>query len=259
MDVSEPSTRPTALVTGASRGIGRAIAINLSSQFNLVLTGRDTAALQETKSQCEPHEHREISCVACDMKDPKQRQALCELIVQRAVVVLVNNAGIAPSAPLERTDDQSWADVMEVNVTAPFEFTRAALGAMKTGGWGRVVNIASTAALQGYRYTAAYCASKHALLGMTRGLALDVARRGITVNAVCPGFTDTPMAARAIENISGKTGRDATEARGELERLNPQGRLVAPSEIAAMVAYLCSEAASGINGQALAVDGGETA
>jgi len=257
--VSEPSTRPTALVTGASRGIGRAIAIALSDQYNLILTGRDSVALADTRALCLQHDAHEIVCVACDMTDPKQRGDLCEIIERRGVVVLVNNAGIAPSAPLERTSDQTWSDVMEVNVTAPFEFTRAALGAMKTRGWGRVVNIASTAALQGYRYTAAYCASKHALLGLTRGLALDVARRGVTVNAVCPGFTDTSMAARAIENISEKTGREATEARGELERLNPQGRLVAPAEIAAMVAYLCSDAASGINGQALAVDGGETA
>ncbi|MGB1698876.1 MAG: SDR family NAD(P)-dependent oxidoreductase [Nannocystaceae bacterium] len=257
--MSQSSTRSTALITGASRGIGRAIAIALSPDFDLILTARDTAALEETKSQCESSGAGSVTCIACDMSDATQRRELCAQIEQHEVVVLVNNAGIAPSATLERTDDDVWAGLMAVNVTAPFELTRASLGPMKVRGWGRVINIASTAALQGYRYTAAYCASKHALLGLTRGLALDVARRGITVNAVCPGFTDTSMAARAIENISGKTGRDAGEARGELERLNPQGRLVSPEEIGGIVAYLCSDAASGINGQALAVDGGETA
>ena len=251
--------RPTALVTGASRGIGRAIAIALAPAHDLIITARDVEALAQTEARCTSAGARSVRSLPCDMTAAEDRARMCEVLVEAPALVLVNNAGVAPSAPVERTSDDAWRRVMDVNVTAPFEFIRAAVPAMKAAKWGRIVNIASTAALQGYRYTAAYCASKHAILGLSRGVALDVARAGITVNAVCPGFTDTDMATRAIDNISAKTGRDAETARAELERLNPQGRLVTPDEVAALVAYLCSDAAASVHGQALALDGGETA
>lgn len=257
--MSNPALRKVALVTGASRGIGRAIAVALAPSHELILTARDEHALGETREACLEAGGHTATLVACDMTDTAARQALADTILKDDVAVLVNNAGIAPSAPAERTTTDAWDDVMTVNVTAPFELIRAAIPSMKRAGWGRIINIASTAALRGYRYTAAYCASKHAVLGLTRGVALDVARTGITVNAVCPGFTDTDMASRAVDNIAGKTGRDPAQARAALERMNPQGRLVDPAEVAAMVQYLCTPAADGINGQALAIDGGETA
>ena len=175
------------------------------------------------------------------------------------VSILVNNAGIARSQPIHRTTDTDWDELMTTNLTAPFELMRALIPTMNEFGWGRVINVASTAGLKGYRYTAAYCATKHGLIGLTRGAALDLARRGVTVNAVCPGFTETDMATQAIDNIAAKTGRDAGQARAELEQLNPQGRIMKPDEVAQVVAYLASDASRGVTGQAWAVDGGETA
>lgn len=164
-----------------------------------------------------------------------------------------------PTAPIHRTEDHTWADVMAINLTAPFELTRAVLPHMRTTGWGRIVNVASTAALKGYRYTAAYCASKHGLLGLTRGTALDVADKGITVNAVCPGFTETDLVSTAVDNIMEKTGRSSAQARAALAAGNPQGRLIEPHEVAAMVRFLVGPGAGSVHGQAMAIDGGETA
>ena len=158
--------RPTALVTGASRGIGRAIAIALAPAHDLIITARDVEALAQTEARCTSAGARSVRSLPCDMTAAEDRARMCEVLVEAPALVLVNNAGVAPSAPVERTSDDAWRRVMDVNVTAPFEFIRAAVPAMKAAKWGRIVNIASTAALQGYRYTAAYCASKHAILGL---------------------------------------------------------------------------------------------
>jgi NAD(P)-dependent dehydrogenase (short-subunit alcohol dehydrogenase family) len=184
---------------------------------------------------------------------------LTELGEAGDVDVLINNAGLAESAPLTRTGDDLWDRAIDVNLRAPFELSRALAPGMAERGWGRIVNIASTAGLKGYRYTSAYCASKHGLIGLTRALAVELARKGVTVNAICPGFTDTDIAADAVDNIVSKTGQSADEARKALSSFSPQGRLMRPDEIAAMAGYLCRDAAVGITGQALAVDGGETA
>jgi NAD(P)-dependent dehydrogenase (short-subunit alcohol dehydrogenase family) len=173
------------------------------------------------------------------------------------VSILVQNAGIAESATLEATTDELWDRTMAVNATACFRMARALVPAMVKSGWGRVVNVASTAGLVGFAYTSAYVASKHALVGLTRALAAELARTGVTVNAVCPGFLDTEMTARTIENIVKKTGRTPEQARVELGAMSPQRRLIGTDEVAHVVAMLCADAAKGINGQAIPIDGGQ--
>jgi len=261
MSTSRPD-RPLALVTGASRGIGLAIAATLAPTHRLRLVARRLESLETAAASLREGAagvDLDIESWPCDLADADARRALCGKAAEADVDVLINNAGIARSAPIHRTSDEDWSALMAINLTAPFELTRAVLGGMKKRGWGRIVNIASTASLKGYRYTAAYNASKHGLLGLTRGAALDVASNGITINAICPGFTATDMVQAAVDNISAKTGRSEAEARQELASINPQGRLIEPDEVAAMVAYLVTEAARGIHGQALAIDGGDTA
>lgn len=252
--------RPVALVTGASRGIGLAIARCLAPDHAMVISGRSPEALAAVAEQLRELGATHVTMLVGDLADPGDREA----IVERArthdppVQVLVNNAGVADSAPLHRTDDAMWTRTVELNLTAPFALARATARAMAQLGWGRIVNVASTAALKGYRYTAAYSASKAGLVGLTRALAAELGGKGITVNAICPGFTDTDIVADAVRNIVDKTGRDATQARASLEGFSPLGRLVAPHEVAELVAYLVRDAAAAVNGQALAIDGGET-
>ncbi len=257
--------RPLALITGASRGIGRALAHALAPAHALVLHGRDRAALDALVDELRPLAPGPVHALACELVDPAERErlladldGLCERL-GAPVQVLVNNAGAAASAPLGRTDDARWAELLGLNLTAPFALTRALVPAMQRAGWGRVINIASTAALKGYAYTSAYAASKAGLVGLTRALAVELAGKHITVNAVCPGFTDTDIVSRAAENIQSVTGRSVDEARATLARFSPQNRLRSPDEVAALVAYLAGRAADGITGQALAIDGGETA
>jgi NAD(P)-dependent dehydrogenase (short-subunit alcohol dehydrogenase family) len=173
------------------------------------------------------------------------------------VDVLVNNAGQAESAPFLKMDEVLWRRMLDVNLTGTMLCTQAALPGMLEAGWGRIVNVASTAGQVGYAYVSAYCAAKHGVVGLTRALALEVASKGITVNAVCPGYTDTEIVRASIERVVAKTGRSEQEARAAFVQSNPQGRLVAPQEVADAVAWLCSEGASAITGQALSVSGGE--
>lgn len=179
------------------------------------------------------------------------------LAVLGGLEILVYCAGAAESAPLARTDDGMWDRMFAVNATGAFRCVREATPAMVSAGYGRIVNIASTAGQRAYPYTIAYTASKHALVGLTRALALELVRHQVTVNAVCPGFADTPMTERSIATIVERTGRGPDEARAELERQSPIGRLIRPAEIAATVGWLCLPTSSAITGQCVGVSGGE--
>ncbi len=239
-----------ALITGASRGIGAAIARRLAAEgAALTLLGRRPEPLQQLATELGAQWR------ICDVADAAAVNAVFADLPP--VHILVNNAGQALSQPLERTDDALWQQMLDVNLSGSFHCLRAALPGMKAAGWGRVVNIASTAAQRGYAYVAAYCAAKHGVLGLTRAAALELAGKNITVNAICPGFTETDLLASSIENIVAKTGRSPEQARAELAKGNPQGRLIQPEEVAATAAWLCSDGASSINGQAISVSGGE--
>jgi NAD(P)-dependent dehydrogenase (short-subunit alcohol dehydrogenase family) len=174
-----------------------------------------------------------------------------------AIDILVNNAGAIDTRPFVEVSAELWAGLLAVNLTAAFTAAQAVLPAMLTAGWGRIVNIASTAGLTGYPYVAPYCAAKHGLVGMTRALALEVARKGITVNAVCPGYTDTDMFSQAAALVAERTGRSQDEARARLAANCPTGRIVQPEEVAATVAWLCGPDTGAITGQAISISGGE--
>ena len=241
-----------AVVTGASRGIGLAIARAVRAQgAQVTLMARAARALEVAAAEL----GGDTAWQAVDVTDADSVAAA--FARAGAVDILVNNAGQAASAPFGRTDAALWQRMLDVNLTGAYHCIQAALPGMVDAGWGRVVNVASTAGLTGYRYVAAYCAAKHGLVGLTRALALELASRGVTVNAVCPGYTETDIVADAVANIVRKTGRTEAQARAELASANPQGRLVQPDEVAHAVAWLCMPGAAAMNGQAIAVAGGE--
>ena len=242
------------MVTGGSRGIGAAIARTLTAHgARVTITGRDEKKLA--------HAAREFGAefVVCDVADPRAvARAFAQATkVSGRVDILVNNAGQAVSAPFLKTDADLWHRMLAVNLDGAFYFTQAALPAMIEAGWGRVVNLASTAGLAGYAYVSAYCAAKHAVVGLTRALAIEVATKRVTVNAVCPGYTDTDMVRESVAKIVSKTGRTKDAVLAELTCRNPQKRLVRPEEAANAVAWLCLPGSEAINGQAIAVAGGE--
>ena len=200
-----------------------------------------------------------FNTLAADVTDPESVKKAFESARGRfgEIAILVNNAGQAASAPFLKTDAALWRKMMAVNLDGTFHCTQAALAGMLAAGWGRIINIASTAGLTGYGYVTAYCAAKHGVVGLTRALAVEVATKGVTVNAVCPGFTDTDIVKEAVANIVAKTGRTAEQAQAELASRNPQKRLVRPEEVANAVAWLCLPGSEAITGQAIAVAGGE--
>lgn len=243
-----------AIVTGASRGIGAAIAARLAQAgAATVLIGRDAKALAEQTARI-PNSQSAI----CDITVAAQvEKSFSDLVAQGSADILINNAGAAESAPFMKTSDAVLERMLSVNLRSAFRCSRAVLPSMLARGYGRIVNVSSIAGLRGYPYVTAYVAAKHALVGFTRALAMEVVRKGITVNAICPGYTDTDLVRGAASAISAKTGCSEEDVVQEMIRNNPQGRLIRLEEIAETVAWLCGPETDSITGQAIPIAGGE--
>ena len=251
--------RPVVFVTGAGRGVGRAIALRFASAgYAVGVAGRSDDAIRAVADEIGAT-GSEAFAVRCDVT---HKQSVVDAIadVDRRLGptdVLVNNAGVADSAPFSAMDDALWERMLAVNLTGTYYCMRAVLPGMFERRRGRVINIASVAGRTGFAYTAAYCASKHGVVGLTRAVALEAAGKGVTVNAICPGWVDTDMTRESVARIVKKTGRSAADAKSAIEQMNPQNRLIQPDEVAALAVFLAGPDAHGINGQALTVDGGE--
>ena len=246
---------PVVFITGAARGVGRAIAIRFARDgYAVSAAGRSLDSLAPVQRDVESHG---VACLAvrCDVveNDAVVRAVADTERTLGPIDVLVNNAGISESAPFVTMDDELWDRTLAVNLTGTYHCMRAVIPGMLARRRGRVINIASTAARVGFPNTAAYVASKHGVLGLTRAVALETHGKGVTVNAICPGWIDTDMTRRAIERIVQKTGRTPQEARSVIEQMNPSGRLIHPDEVAAVAAHLASADAGHINGQDLDV------
>jgi NAD(P)-dependent dehydrogenase (short-subunit alcohol dehydrogenase family) len=239
-----------ACVTGGSRGIGRAIAASLTaSGMEVTILGRSQATLDQAVA-----DGLAARAHAVDVTDS---DVLRTIVAEGSFDVLVNNAGGAETAPFLKSDAAALRRMFALNVESAAEATRAALPHMIGRGFGRVINIASTAGLKGYAYVSAYSVAKHALVGLTRSLAIEFVKTGVTVNALCPGYTDTDLVAESVKSIMAKTKRSAEDARAHFEQSSPMGRLIAPEEVAAAALWLAGPAAGGVTGQCIVIAGGE--
>jgi 3-hydroxybutyrate dehydrogenase len=249
-----------ALITGGGRGIGRAIALAFASEgAQVAVAARSFEQVEQVAREITDKFSSRALPAVCDVSDLASVEKLFKDFNEtfgHGPDILVNNAGIAESAPLTKTTNELWQRHLAINLSGTFYCTRAALSHMIARGWGRVINIASIAGKTGAPYIAAYSASKHGVLGLTRSVALEVALKGITVNAICPGYVDTEMTTRGIENITKKTGLSADQAMESIRKLSPQNRIIEPEEVAALALLLASNEGRGINGQAINVDGG---
>lgn len=249
-----------AVVTGGGRGMGTAIAEVLARQGAAVtVMGRTRETLEHTAAAIAAAHGGAVGVEVVDLAEPDQIERAFAAAVERLgpVSLLVNNAGIAIPAPFHRTDLALWNKIFAIDATAPFLCSRQVLKGMIDAGFGRIVTISSTAGLTGFPYVSAYCAAKHAAIGMTRALAMEVAKTGVTVNCVCPGYTDTDIVGHALDNIAAKTGRTREQALADIVSHNPQGRLIEPREVAETVAWLCQPVSASITGQSILVAGGE--
>ncbi|MGH7774401.1 MAG: SDR family NAD(P)-dependent oxidoreductase [Candidatus Binatia bacterium] len=248
------------LVTGGGRGIGRAIALAFAAQgSHVVITGRNQATLDDVAYEIH-HLGTKAKALAlpCDITRKQEVESLNREITRRrgTVQVLVNNAGIAPAASFLEMDDHLWEEVLEVNLTGTYYCCKVFLPAMIALKWGRIINIASTMAKVAYSHISAYTTSKHAVLGLTRALALEMARTGVTVNAICPGYVDTELTLNNIRLMAQKTGKQLEDVLKLFKGTSPQNRLITPEEVADVAVMLASKAAGGMTGQAINVDGG---
>lgn len=244
-----------ALVTGGGSGVGAAVALALAENgASVTVTGRRLEPLEALSERSD-----RISPSVCDATDPEAVEALFNQMKIRhgGADIVVANAGAARSMPLTKTSVDDWKAMIDVNLTGVFLAMRAGVAGMAGKDWGRIVSIASSAGLKGYAYVAAYCAAKHGVVGLTRAVALETARKGITVNAVCPGYTRTPMLERSIDNIMEKTGSSRDAAEQALLQNNPTGRFVETEEVAQAVLWLCGPHSASVTGQALSLTGGE--
>jgi NAD(P)-dependent dehydrogenase (short-subunit alcohol dehydrogenase family) len=248
----------TAVVTGGGRGIGAAVARELAARGAAVLVAARTHGEVEAVAAALRAGGHAAHAATCDVTDPASVRALAAAAAQALgrVDILVNNAGIATSAPVRAISLEDWNRVLAVNATGTFLCAQAFVAGMVARRWGRIVNVASVAGRTGAPYIAAYAASKHAVLGFTRSLAAEVARDGVTVNAVCPGYVETDMTRESVRRVVEKTGLGEAAAIEKIRALSPQHRLLDPDEVAYAVAALCHERARGINGQAIVIDGG---
>jgi NAD(P)-dependent dehydrogenase (short-subunit alcohol dehydrogenase family) len=256
--LSEATTSRTALITGAGKGIGEAISLALAAQgVRVALAARTASDLQRVAARIQAQGGRAFP-VVCDVTQTESISAAVAAVVDACgpVTILVNNAGAAASHKFIGHDDALWHYMLDVNLTSVYQVSKAVAPMMVAAKWGRIINVASIASKVGGKYLAAYTAAKHGVLGLTRALAAELVSYNITVNAICPGYVDTPLTDQAVANISARTGRTEAEARATLERVSPQNRLITPEEVAAVAVLLAGDSARGINGQAINIDGG---